>query len=243
MSVLANRVKVAVDSAPGTGTIDLGSAIAGYQSFADGGITNGQVVSYAIEDGSAWEIGTGTYTTGTPDTLSRTVIESSNSGAALDLSSNAVVFITALASELQNAVNMDQGVATTDSPTFSGLSDGTTTVDTGYVVNGPAKSWVNFDATGTPAQRDSLNLSSITDNGIGDFDINFTNNYAAADYVTSGQMAFATNISSIVYALQPRNSSTLTTSYAGVYTLFVAVASSGLSDYPYNSFISIGELA
>lgn len=119
MSVLANRVKVAVDSAPGTGTIDLGSAIAGYQSFADGGITNGQVVSYAIEDGSAWEIGTGTYTTGTPDTLSRTVIESSNSDAALDLSINAVVFVTALASEL----------VLTSGAAFTGAVQGSTDTD------------------------------------------------------------------------------------------------------------------
>ena len=122
MAVLANRVKVAVDGTPGTGTIDLGAAVTGFQSFADGGVTNGQVVSYAIEDGDDWEIGTGTYTTGTPNTLSRTVIESSNSDAALDLTSNAVVFITALSGDLQNAVDMDQGVATTDSPSFAGLS-------------------------------------------------------------------------------------------------------------------------
>lgn len=120
MSVLANRVKVAVDSAPGTGSIDLGSAIAGYQSFADGGITNGQVVSYAVEDGSDWEIGTGTYTTGTPNTLSRTVIESSNSDAALDLSINAVVFVTALASEM----------VLTSGAAFTGAVQGSTDTDT-----------------------------------------------------------------------------------------------------------------
>ena len=121
MSVIANRVKVAT-STTGTGTIDLDAAVTGFQSFADGGVTNGQVVSYAIEDGAAWEIGTGTYTTGTPDTLSRTVIESSNSDAAINLSGSAVVFITALSGDLQKAVDMDQGVATTDSPSFAGLS-------------------------------------------------------------------------------------------------------------------------
>jgi hypothetical protein len=104
MSVIANRVKVAT-STTGTGTIDLDAAVTGFQSFADGGVTNGQVVSYAIEDGAAWEIGTGTYTTGTPDTLSRTVIESSDSDAAISLSGSAVVFITALASELVLTAN------------------------------------------------------------------------------------------------------------------------------------------
>jgi hypothetical protein len=48
------------------------------------------------------------------------------------------------------------------------------------------RSWVNFDASsGTPSIRGSGNVSSITDNGVGDFTINFTNampdvNYSAA---------------------------------------------------------------
>ena len=100
MAVLANRVKVAT-ATTGTGTIDLGAAESGYQTFADGGITDGDVVRYAIEDGSNWEIGTGTYTTGTPDTLSRTVIESSDSDSEISLSGSAVVFITARAEDIQ----------------------------------------------------------------------------------------------------------------------------------------------
>jgi hypothetical protein len=69
------------------------------------------------------------------------------------------------------------------------ISDGTTTLATGFVVNGSAKAWVNFDGTGTIAARDSLNLSSLTDNGTGNYTVNFSNAFGAADYAVnlSGQ--------------------------------------------------------
>jgi hypothetical protein len=36
------------------------------------------------------------------------------------------------------------------------------------------RAWVNFNGTGTVAIRDSFNVSSITDNGTGDYTVNFT---------------------------------------------------------------------
>lgn len=102
MVVLVNRAKVST-STTGTGTITLGSAETGFQTFADAGVSDGDVVRYVIEDGSDWEIGTGTYTaSGT--TLSRNVVESSNSDAALNLSGNATVFISAASQDLNPRV-------------------------------------------------------------------------------------------------------------------------------------------
>ena len=45
-----------------------------------------------------------------------------------------------------------------------------------------AKAWANLNGTGTIALRDSHNISSVTDNGTGDYSFNFTNNLANANY-------------------------------------------------------------
>jgi len=95
---LGNRAKMST-STTGTGTISLGSALSGYQSFENAGITNGQTIRYAIEDGTAFEIGSGTYTS-SGTTLTRSVTESSNSDNAITLSGNAEVFVTATVADL-----------------------------------------------------------------------------------------------------------------------------------------------
>lgn len=44
------------------------------------------------------------------------------------------------------------------------------------------RAWVNWNGTGTVAIRSSGNVSSITDNGVGDYTINFTNAMPDANY-------------------------------------------------------------
>ena len=48
------------------------------------------------------------------------------------------------------------------------------------------RAWVNFNGTGTVAIRDSGNVSSITDNGVGTYAINFTNAMPDANYAIVG---------------------------------------------------------
>ena len=51
------------------------------------------------------------------------------------------------------------------------------------------RAWVNFNGTGTVAIRASFNVSSITDNGTGDYTLNFTTAMPDANYsvVASGR--------------------------------------------------------
>ena len=48
------------------------------------------------------------------------------------------------------------------------------------------KAWVNFNGTGTPAIRASGNVSSLTDNGVGDYNINYTTSMPDGKYSVAG---------------------------------------------------------
>ena len=53
------------------------------------------------------------------------------------------------------------------------------------------KAWVNFNGTSTVAIRASYNVSSITDNGTGDYTVNFTTALADANYSVTGTSSLA----------------------------------------------------
>jgi hypothetical protein len=104
MAGIGNRVGVGTATL-GAGTITLGAALgavapnlASFQSLASAGIANNQTVNYLILDANGnWEVGIGLNAGGT---LTRTPLWSSNSNAAISLSGNAQVFITAIAEDL-----------------------------------------------------------------------------------------------------------------------------------------------
>lgn len=101
MVKFANRVKVAITqnsgSWPGTGTLYLGSAAAGYQSIPTS--FNGETIRYVLEHGTDWEIGSGTFNNST-QTLSRS-LASSSTGSLLDIDDAANIFISPSAEDLQ----------------------------------------------------------------------------------------------------------------------------------------------
>jgi hypothetical protein len=102
MVKLVNRAKMTTATI-GTGTLALGSAVDGFQSFAAAGVGSGDTVRYVIEEGDAWEIGTGSYNAAGPS-MTRSPTESSGGGATISLTGEAIVFLTAAAEDLLTKV-------------------------------------------------------------------------------------------------------------------------------------------
>jgi len=144
--VINDRVKE-TSTTTGTGTFSLAGAETGYESFVAGiGTTN--TTYYAIELNSAgeWEVGIGTVTDATPDTLSRdTIITSSNSDSAVNFSAGTKnVFCTLPAKRTVSPVMTATGFVVTHASTL----DEDQTLDSG-VLAGPVTITGTQTVTGT----------------------------------------------------------------------------------------------
>mgnify|MGYP003125150882 FL=1 len=144
--VLNDRVKE-TSTTTGTGTIDLGGAETGFETFVSG-VGNGNTTFYAIELNSAgeFEVGIGTITDATPDTLSRdTIISSSNSDNAVNFSAGTKnVFCTLPASRTMSPGMVANGFVVNQSATM----DQDQTLDSG-VLAGPVTITGTQTVTGT----------------------------------------------------------------------------------------------
>ena len=88
MALIVNDRVKETSTTTGTGTISLAGAEAGYETFVAGiGTTNTTYYAIELNSASEFEVGIGTVTDATPDTLSRdTVISSSNGDAKVNFS-------------------------------------------------------------------------------------------------------------------------------------------------------------
>ena len=144
--VLNDRVKE-TSTTTGTGTLDLAGASVGFVTFV-AGIGNSNTTYYAInaQGTSNWEVGIGTVTDATPDTLSRTtIISSSNSDAAVNFSAGTKnVFCTLPAKRTVSPVMTATGFVVTHASTL----DEDQTLDSG-VLAGPVTITGTQTVTGT----------------------------------------------------------------------------------------------
>ena len=117
----------------GTGTINLGGAVTNFETFT-ANLSNSDTTYYAIVDNTngAFEVGLGTFSTGSPNTLSRSAIASSNSNNLVNFGvATKEVFITVPASKMvvEDGSNNVAIGGTVTATAFSGSGAGLTGVD------------------------------------------------------------------------------------------------------------------
>ena len=98
--------------------------------------------------------------------------------------------------------------------------------------NERCKAWVNFNGTGTVAIRGSGNVSSITDNGVGNYTVNFTTamadaNYSTAIGTTADNIALTGLITSRVSFISAQAAGSVQ-----IVTGYQAAAGSAATDFP-----------
>ena len=193
--VINDRVKE-TSTTTGTGTFNLAGAATGFDTFVAGiGDTNTTYYAIFNQGTTEWEVGLGTVTDATPDTLARTtVITSSNSDAAVSFTAGTKdVFCTLPASK---AVYLDASgdpvgaianVVEDTSPTLGGNLDvgayditSASDADIDIIPNGTGD--VNLGADTVQVGDNDAN-ATITTQGTGDLILN-TNNGTNAGSIT-----------------------------------------------------------
>ena len=95
------------------------------------------------------------------------------------------------------------------------------------------RAWVNFNGTGTVAIRASGNVSSITDNGTGDYTVNFTNAMPDSSYAFNGTtQLYSTSVGTAANVV---SASLNTNPTVFAFRLEVKYAGGGVVDLPYIS--------
>jgi hypothetical protein len=144
--VINDRVKE-TSTTTGTGTFSLAGAETGFETFVSGvGTGNTTYYSIVLDGTNEFEVGIGTVTDATPDTLSRdTVISSSNSDALVNFSAGGkTVFCTLPASRAMSPSMTATGYVVTHASTL----DEDQTLDSG-VLAGPVTITGTQTITGT----------------------------------------------------------------------------------------------
>jgi len=111
------------------------------------------------------------------------------------------------------------------------------------MVQGLAKSWVNFNGTGTIATRDSFNISSLNDDGSGKYDFVYTNNMSSQNYAPAICGAYDDNDGSGNTHVDVRRQAPSTNQYSIRGLSFNSSAEGSLSDCQFCYAQIAGDLA
>ena len=198
--VLADRVRETTTST-GTGTITLGGAVTGFQSFSV--IGNNNTTYYTIAGTSQWEVGIGTYYGGT---LARDTVLSSSTGSKIDFTAGSKdVFVTypagkSVNEDANNRVLIPYTSGTTNVGSLN-VGDATAHTDTGVIAGFTASEplYLYTSLQNTSSANTSYASYAVNDGGhtaYGELGINNANySYTAAGFPNNG---FSTPLASFV---------------------------------------------
>ena len=117
------------------------------------------------------------------------------------------------------------------------ISDGTNSTSTTNVVKGSAKAWANYNGSSNTLDN-NYGVSSVTDNGTGDFTFNFTTAFANANYAVSGAVGNDNNADSTSTCIRP---GAKTTSSCRVSINYASAGTNSLYDYSDISIVIFGD--
>ena len=158
---------------------------------------------------------------------------STNGGTAITTDTSGTLNIVTGSGSGATAISVDASQATTFAAGVSGTTgsfSGNMSFNSGYGSSAVAygcRAWVNFNGTSTVAIRGSGNVTSITDNGTGDYTVNLTTAMPDANYAVSatneysntrGDAASNHNIYIAAYAASTSTANIQTFSSSPVYT-------------------------
>jgi hypothetical protein len=175
--VIKDRVKQTTTTT-GTGTLTLNGTVDGFQTFA-AALSDGDTTYYALLEPSTneWEVGLGTWTEGSSLLARTTVLASSNSGSAVNLTAQAEVFISQPAGKAA-FFNADGDLELNQDPTSA--------------LHAATKEYVDTIAAAGLHYHDPVrveqegNLSATYDNGTAGVGATLTNNSTQAALVVDG---------------------------------------------------------
>ncbi len=142
----------------------------------------------------------GTRTTGTvtSGTTSLTIASATGITAGMFVVGEGITPGTTVSSIVSTTVTLSANANTTLSSDPVTFYANNKLVSPGVVGSMLCRAWVNFDGTSTVSIRAAYNVSSITDNGTGDYTVNFTTAMPDANYAAIGMVRFTSGGSIMV---------------------------------------------
>jgi hypothetical protein len=114
------------------------------------------------------------------------------------------------------------------------ISNGTVSTSTANVVQGCAKSWVNFNSTGgTITVRASYNVSSVTRSAAGAYVVNMTNALADANYSVVGSASNTGSQNSVIFNAFSNNTNSSVAPTTSSFSVATVVALTAFVDTTY----------